>query len=62
MPTLCDTHVLLFWAHEPERFSAAARQALGAGEPGVGLVKRRCLDPFPSRYAAGSVAGRTSCS
>jgi len=31
MPTICDTHVLLFWAHEPERLSAAARQALEVG-------------------------------
>lgn len=31
MPTICDTHVLLFWAHEPERLSAAARQALEHG-------------------------------
>ncbi|MFO0018016.1 MAG: PIN domain nuclease, partial [Synechococcaceae cyanobacterium] len=31
MPTICDTHVLLFWAHEPERLSAAARQALELG-------------------------------
>ena len=31
MPTLCDTHVLLFWAHEPERLSCAARQALELG-------------------------------
>lgn len=31
MPTICDTHILLFWAHEPERLSAAARQALELG-------------------------------
>ncbi|MEB3306611.1 MAG: type II toxin-antitoxin system VapC family toxin [Cyanobacteriota bacterium] len=31
MPTICDTHVLLFWAHEPERLSSAARQALELG-------------------------------
>jgi PIN domain nuclease of toxin-antitoxin system len=31
MPTICDTHVLLLWAHEPERLSAAARQALELG-------------------------------
>lgn len=31
MPTICDAHVLLFWAHEPERLSAAARQALELG-------------------------------
>jgi PIN domain nuclease of toxin-antitoxin system len=31
MPTICDTHVLLFWAHEPERLSSAARQALEQG-------------------------------
>ena len=31
MPTICDTHVLLFWAHEPERLSLAARRALDEG-------------------------------
>lgn len=31
MPTICDTYVLLFWAHEPERLSSAARQALEQG-------------------------------
>jgi PIN domain nuclease of toxin-antitoxin system len=30
-PTICDTHILLFWAHEPERLSAPARQALELG-------------------------------
>ncbi|MCP9832270.1 hypothetical protein KBZ14_11580 [Synechococcus sp. HJ21-Hayes] len=29
MPTICDTHILLFWAHEPERLSSPALQ-LGA--------------------------------
>jgi PIN domain nuclease of toxin-antitoxin system len=31
MPTICDTHILLFWAHEPERLTAPARQALDVG-------------------------------
>ena len=31
MPTICDTHILLFWAHEPERLSSTARQALEHG-------------------------------
>ena len=31
MPTICDTHILLFWAHEPERLSPPARQALELG-------------------------------
>ena len=31
MPTICDTHILLFWAHEPERLTAPARQALDLG-------------------------------
>ncbi len=31
MPTICDTHILLFWAHEPERLSAPAQQALERG-------------------------------
>jgi len=38
MPTICDTHVLLFWAHEPERLSAAARQALELGRSQAGLA------------------------
>ena len=28
MLTICDTHILLFWAHEPQRLSSPARQAL----------------------------------
>ncbi|MCL4460120.1 MAG: type II toxin-antitoxin system VapC family toxin [Nitrospirae bacterium] len=28
MKTICDTHVLLFWAHEPDRLTTAARQIL----------------------------------
>ena len=31
MPTICDTHVLLFWAHEPERLSPVARRAVEEG-------------------------------
>lgn len=31
MLTICDTHILLFWAHEPERLSSPARQALELG-------------------------------
>jgi PIN domain nuclease of toxin-antitoxin system len=31
MPTICDTHVLLYWADRPERLTAAARAALDAG-------------------------------
>jgi PIN domain nuclease of toxin-antitoxin system len=31
MQTICDTHILLFWAHEPERLTATARQALEKG-------------------------------
>lgn len=31
MPTICDTHILLFWAHEPERLTSTARQALELG-------------------------------
>ena len=31
MPTICDTHILLFWAHAPERLSAPAQQALNRG-------------------------------
>jgi len=37
MPTICDTHILLFWAHEPERLSPAARQALERGRNQGGL-------------------------
>ena len=31
MPTICDTHILLFWAHQPERLTSTARQALELG-------------------------------
>jgi PIN domain nuclease of toxin-antitoxin system len=31
MSTLCDTHVVLFWAHEPQRLSSATCQALEVG-------------------------------
>lgn len=31
MPTICDTHILLFWADAPDRLSAAASQALNSG-------------------------------
>ena len=31
MPTICDTHILLFWAHEPHRLSSPARQELELG-------------------------------
>lgn len=31
MPTICDTHVLLFWAHQPERLSPVARQSVEEG-------------------------------
>jgi PIN domain nuclease of toxin-antitoxin system len=31
MPTICDTHILLFWADAPQRLSAAARDALDQG-------------------------------
>jgi len=33
MLTICDTHILLFWAHEPERLSSPARQVLELGLP-----------------------------
>lgn len=31
MPTICDTHVLLFWADRRDRLSRAAQQALDDG-------------------------------
>jgi PIN domain nuclease of toxin-antitoxin system len=31
MPTICDTHILLFWADAPQRLSTAARDALDQG-------------------------------
>jgi PIN domain nuclease of toxin-antitoxin system len=31
MPTICDTHVLLFWADQPQRLSATARDTLERG-------------------------------
>lgn len=41
MQTICDTHVLLFWADRPERLSAAARQAV---EQGMASGKLACAD------------------
>jgi PIN domain nuclease of toxin-antitoxin system len=31
MRTICDTHILLFWAHEPARLSPRAAEALEQG-------------------------------
>jgi PIN domain nuclease of toxin-antitoxin system len=31
MLTICDTHILLFWADQPERLTSAAREALDKG-------------------------------
>jgi hypothetical protein len=31
MPTICDTHILLFWAENPIRVSAPALAALDLG-------------------------------
>ena len=31
MLTICDTHILLFWAHEPHRLSSPTRLALELG-------------------------------
>ena len=31
MKTMCDTHILLFWANDPGRLTAKARQALKTG-------------------------------
>ncbi|MBM5800499.1 MAG: type II toxin-antitoxin system VapC family toxin [Cyanobacteria bacterium K_DeepCast_35m_m2_023] len=38
MSTICDTHILLFWAHEPERLSGPALQALERGRIQGGLA------------------------
>ena len=38
MPTICDTHVLLFWAHESEHLSSPARQALELGRSKQNVV------------------------
>lgn len=31
MLTICDTHILLFWADQPERLTTVAKQALDEG-------------------------------
>lgn len=41
MRTICDTHVLLFWADQPHRLSAAA---LAAVERGVAAGSLVCAD------------------
>ncbi|MCP4406817.1 MAG: type II toxin-antitoxin system VapC family toxin [Gammaproteobacteria bacterium] len=38
MMIICDTHVLIFWAHEPERISPRALRALEDALPVKGLA------------------------
>ncbi|HNJ06979.1 MAG TPA: hypothetical protein PLY77_03410 [Plasticicumulans sp.] len=52
---VCDTHVLLFDALQPERLSAAARQALDAGEAGRELMLAIEPDGSAVRHLLGSV-------
>ena len=64
MLTICDTHILLFWADEPHRLSATARAALDSGAESGNLA---CSDislwEIAMLYARGRVnnhAGVTS--
>jgi len=41
MPVICDTHILLFWADQPERLSSRAREAIDKGLAAGGLA---CAD------------------
>lgn len=41
MLTICDTHVLLFWADQPERLTHTAREALDQGQQEETLA---CVD------------------
>lgn len=38
MLTICDTHILLFWADQPERLTSTARQALDNGRSNGSLA------------------------
>lgn len=38
MLTICDTHILLFWADQPERLTNAAREALDTGRANITLA------------------------
>ncbi len=59
MLTICDTHILLFWADEPCRLSATARAALDSGTESGNLA---CSDislwEIAMLYARGRVNNR----
>ena len=59
MLTICDTHILLFWADEPRRLSATARAALDLGTESANLA---CSDislwEIAMLYARGRVNNR----
>jgi PIN domain nuclease of toxin-antitoxin system len=59
MLTICDTHILLFWADDPRRLSATARSALDLGTESANLA---CSDislwEITMLYARGRVNNR----
>ena len=59
MLTICDTHILLFWADEPRRLSSTARAALDSGTESGNLA---CSDislwEIAMLYARGRVNNR----
>jgi PIN domain nuclease of toxin-antitoxin system len=58
MPTICDTHILLFWAHEPERLSAPAQQALERGRLVLPITPEIALLSRSDRFRHGDPADR----
>lgn len=56
MQIICDTHVLLFWADQPQRLSAAARAAVDRGiESGVLACADITLWEVAMLYARGRI-------
>ena len=59
MLTICDTHILLFWADEPRRLSSTARAALDLGiESGILACSDISLWEIAMLYARGRVNNR----
>ncbi len=60
MLTICDTHILLFWADDPSRLSATARAAVDLGTESANLVA--CSDislwEIAMLYARGRINNR----
>lgn len=59
MLTICDTHILLFWADEPRRLSSTARAALDLGiESGILACSDISLWEIAMLYTRGRVNNR----